>query len=92
MLLTDDVVYFQIAGIFGWSDTPDAFHVVTRAISWELRHTLAGRALMYVDDIVGICLDTDLASDLSRTKTICTDLLGPKAIAEDKRNLEPAWI
>jgi hypothetical protein len=84
MLLTDDVVYFQIAGIFGWSGTPAAFHVVTRAISWELRHTLAGRALMYVDDIVGICLDTDLASDLSRTKTICTDLLGPKAIAEDK--------
>jgi hypothetical protein len=39
---------------------------------------------MYVDDIVGICLDTDLASDLSKTKTICTDLMGPKAIAEDK--------
>ena len=36
MLLTGDVVYFQIAGIFGWSGTPAAFQVVTRAIAWEL--------------------------------------------------------
>ena len=33
MLLTGDLVYFQLAGIFGWSGTPAAFQVVTRAIS-----------------------------------------------------------
>jgi hypothetical protein len=54
MLLTDDVVYVQIAGIFGWSGTPAAFQVVTRAICWELRLALQGRSLMYVDDIVGV--------------------------------------
>ena len=38
MLLTGDLVYFQIAGIFGWAGTPAAFQVATMAISWELRH------------------------------------------------------
>ena len=84
MLLTGDVVYFQIAGIFGWSGTPAAFHVVTRAISWELQHALIGRALMYVDDIVGVCFATDLEADLRTTKQICTDLLGSGSIADDK--------
>jgi hypothetical protein len=84
MLLTDDMVYFQIAGIFCWSGTPAAFHVVTRAITWELRHALVGRALMYVDDIVGVCFVGDLGSELQRTKEICTDLLGPGSIADDK--------
>lgn len=83
MLLTGEVVYFQIAGIFGWSGTPAAFHVVTRAISW-LRHALVGRALMFVDDIVGVCFAADLEEDLRRTKEICTDLLGPGSIADDK--------
>lgn len=41
MLLTEDVVYFQIAEIFGWSGTPAPFHVVTQAISWKVRHALA---------------------------------------------------
>jgi hypothetical protein len=40
MLLSNDKVYFQLAGIFGRSDTPAAFQVVTRAIIWELRHAL----------------------------------------------------
>ena len=33
MLLTGDLVYLQIAGIFGWAGTPAAFQVVTRAIA-----------------------------------------------------------
>jgi hypothetical protein len=84
MLLTDDVVYLQIAGIFGWSGTPAAFQVVTRAICWELRHALQGRTLMYVDDIVGVCFEGDMKEDLARTRSICTDLLGPNSVADDK--------
>ena len=84
MLLTGDVVYFQIAGIFGWSGTPAAFQVVTRAIAWELRHALKSSTLMYVDDIIGVCLEQDLPSDLQRTRSICTDLLGSGAVADDK--------
>jgi hypothetical protein len=36
MEVTGDLVYLQIAGIFGWACTPVAFQTVTRAIKWEL--------------------------------------------------------
>jgi hypothetical protein len=88
MLLTGDLVYLQIAGIFGWSGTPAAFQVVTRAICWELRHALHGWTLMYVDDILGVCFESDLKEDLARTRSICTDLLGPSSVADDKTE----WI
>ena len=39
---------------------------------------------MYVDDIVGICMVQDLESDLARTRDVCTGLLGPYAVADDK--------
>jgi hypothetical protein len=84
MQLTDDLVYFQLAGIFGWGSTPAAFQVVTRAITWELRYALRSRTLMYVDDIVGVCFVGDLDTDLSRTRAICTSLLGSGAVADDK--------
>lgn len=84
MLLTGDVVYLQIAGIFGWSGTPAAFQVVTRAVSWELRHALRSRTLMYVDDIIGVCFEKDLHADLAEARRVCTDLLGSGAVADDK--------
>jgi hypothetical protein len=84
MLLTGDMVYIQIAGIFGWSGTPAAFQVVTRAITWELKHALWSRTVMYVDDIVGVCFEADLKGDLARTREICVDLLGPSSVADDK--------
>ena len=37
MELTDDIIYLQICGIFGWSSTPAAFQVVTRALKWEFK-------------------------------------------------------
>ena len=54
MLLTGDLVYLQIAGIFGWAGTPAAFQVVTQAIAWELQSRLQSRTVMYVDDIIGV--------------------------------------
>ena len=47
MMLTDETVSFQIVGIFGWTGTPAAFQVVTRAIQWELRHRLQSSTIMY---------------------------------------------
>ena len=84
MLLTDDLVYLQLAGIFGWSGTPAAFQVVTRAIAWELRSRLQSRTVMYVDDIIGIGFEKDIAADLALTRHICTALLGSTAVADDK--------
>lgn len=84
MLLSNDLVYFQMVGIFGWSGTPAAFQVVTRAITWELRHALRSRTVMYVDDIIGVCFVEDLEADLAATRNICTSLLGPGSVADDK--------
>ena len=84
MLLTGDRVYLQIAGIFGWSGTPAAFQVVTRAISWEMKHALRSRTLMYVDDIVGVGFAEDIEADLAEARRICVDLLGSNAVADDK--------
>ena len=84
MLLSDDLVYLQMVGIFGWSGTPAAFQVVTRAITWELRHALKSSTVMYVDDIMGVCFAEDVAADLQLAKEICTDLLGPESVADDK--------
>ena len=84
MLLTDDLVYFHLAGIFGWAGTPAAFQVVTRAISWELYHALQSRILMYVDDIIGVGFVKDIENDLVETRRICMDLLGSTAVADDK--------
>ena len=84
MLLTDNLVYLQIAGIFGWAGTPAAFQVVTRTIQWELRHTLQSFTMMYVDDIIGVGMVTDVENDLKLTRDVCTNLLGPTAVADDK--------
>ena len=84
MMLTDDLVYLQIAGIFGWSGTPACFQVVTRAISYELQHRLASASIMYVDDIIGVGLARDIENDLLITRNVCTSLLGPTAVADDK--------
>lgn len=84
MELTGDLVYLQFAGIFGWSCTPAAFQAVTRALQHELRHVLSSSLLMYVDDIIGVCFEADLKEDLAKAAKVCTDLLGPSAVAQDK--------
>ena len=39
---------------------------------------------MCVDDIIGIGFKTDIAADLALTRSICTKLLGPGAVADEK--------
>ena len=84
MELTGDLMYLQIAGIFGWSSTPAAFQVITRAIQWELKHLLHSRILMYVEDIIGVCFAKDIVCDLAVTRNVCSRLLGSIAVADDK--------
>lgn len=88
MLLTGNLVYFQIAGIFGWAGTPAAFQVVTRAIQWELKHCLQSSTIMYLDDIIGVGMACNVVEDLRRTRDVCTSLLGATAVADDKTEVE----
>lgn len=84
MTLSIKRVFVFLCGVFGWTGTPAAFQVVIRALTFEMNQKLRGKALMYVDDIMGVCIRDDLAHDMEIAKTICTDLLGPNAIANDK--------
>jgi hypothetical protein len=82
--LVDGLMYFHLCGVFGWSCTPAAFQVVTRAIVWEMKHKLKGKGIMYVDDILGICLRSQLQHDMDCTRRIVTDLMGPGSLAIEK--------
>lgn len=83
-LISAGLVVFFLCGIFGWTGTPFAFNVVTRAIVWELERRLNGLAAMYVDDIAAGCLRRHLKGNIAVITQICTTLLGPKAIKEAK--------
>ena len=82
--MTEGLVIFHLCGQFGWSGTPAAFQVVTRAIKFELGYRIQGRCLMYVDDIIGVCLECDLPCNLATTKAVVEGLLGRGSIADNK--------
>ena len=82
--LTDDIVIIFLCGIFGWTGTPFAFDVVTRAIRHELRRDVKGCSDMYVDDVMGFCLRALHRANIATTDSICRSLLGPDAIAPEK--------
>lgn len=84
MELSDSLVYLQFVGIFGWSCTPAAFQVITRALKYEFAGALHSATTMYVDDVIGVCMASHLDEDLATCAGICTRLLGPDAVAEDK--------
>ena len=39
---------------------------------------------MYIDDIIGVCFADTLELDLAIARAICTNLLGPGAVTDDK--------
>ena len=80
----ETVVMVFLCGIFGWTGTPAAFHVVSGALQHELRPRLIGRALIYVDDLMGVCRLRDVVHDMDEADKLCTGLLGPDAVADDK--------
>ena len=75
---------FFLCGVFGWTGTPAAFQVVTRAIVWQLRQQTKGALDMFVDDLIGVCLREHLQDELAAARRLCTDLLGEKAVSDKK--------
>jgi hypothetical protein len=75
---------FLICGFFGWTATPAAFQVVTRALLFELRKTTRGRVTKYVDDTMGVCLRWHLEEEKANAKALFIGLLGPTAVADHK--------
>ena len=58
--------------------------MITRALKYELAGALHSATQMYVDDMIGVCMASYLDEDLATFADICTRLLGPDAVAEDK--------
>lgn len=85
--LTEERVMFFLCGIFGWTGTPACFDVVTRAMRFELARLVKGRVSMYVDDIIGVCLQSKVAGNIGRVIAFCKGLLGPSAVAEGKTEI-----
>ena len=84
MELSDDLLIFFLCGEFGWSCTPFAFQVISRALLFELRSLFVGMILLYVNDLMGVCWKKDLQSELSKARLMCTSLLGPTAVSYAK--------
>jgi len=73
-----------LCGLFGWTATPAAFNVISRAILHELRVTLGLRARIYVDDTIAASWAEDATSDMSRSAVMMESLCGPGSVADDK--------
>lgn len=80
----ETVIMVFLCGIFGWTGTPGAFSVVTRAIVFEVGRLVSGMVTMYVDDLIGVCLRRDLEHDDAAATRVCTELLGDDAVATEK--------
>ena len=57
---------------------------VSRALLFELRRLLSGAVLIYVDDLMRVCWNNDLKSELEKARLLCTTLLGPTAVSDAK--------
>lgn len=82
--LVGGLIMLFLAGVFGWSGTPAAFAVITRALLFEFRLQLSGRVDMYVDDAYGVCAQADTSTNLQRVENIVCSLLGPGSLERAK--------
>ena len=73
-----------LCGIFGWTATPIAFAVISRAILYEMEQRTESANDMFVDDAMAASLLEKGEGDRKVTETIIEDLMGPGSLAQDK--------
>ena len=71
-------------GMFGYTGMPGCLDVVSRLIARNLQLLISGKIKVYVDDIIGVGLESDLNCNLSKSKDFCEGLLGSDSVADDK--------
>jgi hypothetical protein len=85
MELVGGLCVIFLVGTFGYTGTPAAFEVVTRALRFELVKRLIGMLLgVYVDDAMGTAWREDMSRDASIVEALIEGLLGPGAYAHAK--------
>ena len=82
--MVGDLVIIFLCGLFGWTATPAAFQVITRALLYEFEFVLLLAVLMYVDDVMAASLKEHGPRDRRGVTRVVEALLGKGAIAEDK--------
>jgi hypothetical protein len=82
--LSEERAIFFICGIFGWTGTPAAFQVVTRAIQYEVNRLVFGLVQMYVDDIFGISVRGKVDQDVETTVSFCRALFKSDCVEPSK--------
>ena len=90
--LTEDIAMATLCGFFGWTGTPGGFDPVTRAVRWEMKQRLKGKGNIYVDDTFGCCFRWQVKHDMGVVKEVIEELLGPRAIADEKSVAEARRI
>jgi len=83
--LAEGLTMVFLCGTFGYTGMPGAFQVITRALKYEIRKKAAGRLEMYVDDVIAAAPRLSIPGDIGIVCQVSRDLLGPGAIADDKR-------
>jgi hypothetical protein len=78
-------VFIYTGGCFGFAGQPAAFDVVTRAMKHELPRVIQGDGDAYTDDFFGAAEDSFVDSDMGACEELALTLLGPEAIAADRR-------
>jgi hypothetical protein len=82
--LTNNLTMIYLFGMFGWMGTPSAFDVVSRALFHEVNGVIKGVMDIYVDDLIGVSVISEMSEDMRQTRAKCHQLLGPVALAADK--------
>ena len=78
------LLVFFLCGIFGWSGTPAAFQVVTRALKWEFQRCVSGACNMYVDDVMGVSVCSLVEEDVRKVVALCNGLFNSDCVESSK--------
>jgi hypothetical protein len=82
--LTDDLTLIHHTGMFGHTAMPISFDVITRTIRRRVRQVVSGDIDMYVDDIIGVSLTSQVQLDINSATLVCCQLLGTNAVEPSK--------
>jgi hypothetical protein len=84
--LTDGLCMAYPTGMFGHTEMPTIFDVITRVLRRLSNEVIDedSECDAYVDDLMGIGLASLVSSDQSAIKALCLKLLGLESVADDK--------